>query len=359
MHQRIYIISGETSGDQHAAKVIAALRQLDPKCKIRGMGGDNSKNAGQELVLHQKEMAIMGIWEVLLNLRKIVKNLALIKNDISEWKPDVILLIDYPSFNFKIAKHAATLGIPIHYYIAPKVWAWKENRVKFIRKYISTLYSILPFEIEYFRNKGIDAIYVGNPSKEAIDTYKMTHPLSEKSKKIALLPGSRAQEILTSLPIMLDAVRGLDGFDVLIAQAPGFDDEFYHQFGAGLRLIKNDMYSLLAQSDAAIVTSGTATLETALMGVPQVVCYKTSKLSYVIVKYLIKVKYISLVNLILDKPSITELIQDEFNAETVRKELEKLLQASARLNRLKEDYEQLNSKLGNHKPSEAVARGLL
>jgi lipid-A-disaccharide synthase len=356
---KIYVISGETSGDQHAAKVIGELKKMNPSCQIRGMGGDNSEAAGQELILHQKEMAIMGIWEVLINLRKISRNLSLIKNDIAEWKPEAILLVDYPGFNFKIAKYAHSLDIPVHYYISPKVWAWKERRVEFIKKYVNKLYSILPFEIEYFHKKQVEVTYVGNPSKEAVDTYLSNNAKPEKSKKIALLPGSRAQEISTSLPIMLEAVNGLDGYEVLIAQAPGFDAEFYHQFGKNLTLIKNDMYGLLSQCEAALVTSGTATLETALMGVPQVVCYKTSKLSYEIVKYLIKVKYISLVNLILDKPSITELIQDEFNAETVRNELESLLKPSDRLNELTADYIKLNELLGDLKPSEMVAEEII
>lgn len=359
MLSKIYVISGETSGDQHAAKVIGELKKMNPSCQIRGMGGDKSEAAGQELVLHQKEMAIMGIWEVLLSLRKIIRNLSLIKNDITDWKPDAILLVDYPGFNFKIAKHAHSLGIPVHYYISPKVWAWKEKRVEFIKKYVRKLYSILPFEIDYFHKKDVAATYVGNPSKEAVDAFLKENLTTQKTKKIALLPGSRAQEISTSLPIMLEAVNGLDGYDVLIAQAPGFDAEFYHQFGKNLTLIKNDMYGLLSQCEAALVTSGTATLETALMGVPQVVCYKTSKLSYEIVKYLIKVKYISLVNLILDKPSITELIQDEFNANTVRRELEKLLAPSEKLDKLKADYITLNELLGEQKPSQKVAEEIL
>lgn len=359
MLTKIYVISGETSGDQHAAKVINELKKANPACQVRGMGGDNSQAAGQELVLHQKEMAIMGIWEVLLNLRKVIKNLSLIKNDIEEWKPDAVLLVDYPGFNFKIAKHAHSLGIPIHYYISPKVWAWKEKRVEFIKKYVTKLYSILPFEINYFHKKQVEVTYVGNPSKEAVDTFLAQNPTTLKTKKIALLPGSRAQEISTSLPIMLDAVNGLDGYDVVIAQAPGFDASFYEEFGNNLQLIQNDMYGLLSQCEAALVTSGTATLETALMSVPQVVCYKTSKLSYEIVKYLIKVKYISLVNLILDKPSITELIQDEFNATTVRIELEKLLAPSKRLDELNADYQKLSEVLGSQKPSQKVAEEIL
>ena len=356
---RYYFISGETSGDNHASRVMSELKKRDDSSEFRGMGGDKSEAAGQELVIHQKEMAIMGFWEVVTNLRKIARNLACIKEDIKEWKPDAVVLVDYPGFNFKIAKFAHGLSIPVHYYISPKVWAWKENRVKLIKKYVTQLYSILPFEKEYFKQRNVDVIYVGNPSKETVDEYLETHKNNVKSKKIALLPGSRTQEIKTSLPIMLEVIQQFKGYEVLIAQAPGFDDAFYHGFGDNLTLIKNDMYSLLSQCEAALVTSGTATLETALMGVPQVVCYKMNNISYQIGKRLVKLEYISLVNLILDKPCITELIQDEFSTERLTKELSLLLNDKNTEERIKNDYEKLNAILGDDKPSEAVAEHLL
>jgi lipid-A-disaccharide synthase len=311
---RYYVISGETSGDNHASRVISELKKLDSDAHFRGMGGDQSEAAGQELLIHQKEMAIMGLVEILSSLRKIARNLKKVKQDIAEWHPDVVLLVDYPGFNFKIAKYAHGLKIPVHYYISPKVWAWKENRIQRIKSYVDELYTILPFETEYFAKRNIKAKYVGNPSKETVDEYLATNDLHTGSKKIALLPGSRKQEISTSLPIMLDAMKQFPDYELLVAQAPGFDDAYYHAFDQNLTLIKNDMYSLLAQSDAALVTSGTATLETALMHVPQVVCYRMNELSYRIGKMIVKLDYISLVNLILDKPSVTELIQGDFTA---------------------------------------------
>ncbi len=352
---KYYVISGETSGDQHASKVIQTLNKLDSKAEFRGMGGNESKNAGQHLVLHQKEMAIMGIWEVIVNLRKISKNLTKIKKDIVFWKPDAIVLVDYPGFNFKIAKFANRLQIPVHYYISPKVWAWKENRVELIRKYVTQLYCILPFEKDYFSKKGIEITYVGNPSKEAVEDYKLKSPAPQQNKYIALLPGSRAQEIRTALPIMLEAIKDYKEYNVLIAQAPGFTDEYYHAFGQNLTLIKEDLYSLLSKSKVALVTSGTATLETALMGIPQVVCYKMNRLSYEIGKRIIKLKYISLVNLILDKPSVTELIQDEFNINKIRTKLNLILHNEEEQARIKNDYLQLNNLLGDVKPSQRVA----
>lgn len=355
---KYYIISGETSGDNHASAVIKKLTLLDTNASFRGMGGDASEQAGLQLCIHQKEMAIMGFWEVLINLRKIVKNLKRIKADIAEWGPDVILLVDYPGFNFKIAKYANTLKISVHYYISPKVWAWKESRVKRIKQDVSHLYSILPFEKEYFKKHNVESIYVGNPSKETVDEYLSTHPTKPTKKSIAVLPGSRASEISRSLPIMLDALNAYKEYDILVAQAPGFDAAFYHQYDKDLTLIPNNMYGLLAQCQVAIVTSGTATLETALMGVPQVVCYQAGNISYQIAKAIIKLKYISLVNLILDKPVITELIQDDFNAEQLREELRQLLVDDARKKQIHDDYAALHKTLGSQHPSDEVAQHL-
>ena len=319
------------------------------------MGGDQSEAAGQELLIHQKEKAIMGLVEILSSLRKIARNLKKVKQDIAEWHPDVVLLVDYPGFNFKIAKYAHGLKIPVHYYISPKVWAWKENRIKRIKSYVDELYTILPFETEYFAKRNIKAKYVGNPSKETVDEYLATNDLHTGSKKIALLPGSRKQEISTSLPIMLDAMKQFPDYELLVAQAPGFDDAYYHAFDQNLTLIKNDMYSLLAQSDAALVTSGTATLETALMHVPQVVCYRMNELSYRIGKMIVKLDYISLVNLILDKPCVTELIQGDFTAERIKQELNAILYDEGTKARIKTQYADLHAQIGLSHPSVEVA----
>jgi len=352
---KYYFISGETSGDNHASRVMVELKKLDKQALFRGMGGDMSRAAGQELVLHQKEMAVMGFAEVLGSIFKILKNLRRIKKDISTFNPDILILVDYPGFNFKIAKYASKRNIPVHYYISPKVWAWKEGRVKLIRKYVRELYCILPFETDYFAKKGIKATYVGNPSKETVDAFLTTNTLTNGTNKIALLPGSRKQEISTSLPIMLEAMQQFPKYEAIVAQAPGFDEAYYHAFDPTLKLIPNNMYVLLAQCDAAIVTSGTATLETALMNVPQVVCYKTTKVSYAIAKFVIKLNYISLVNLILEAPCVKELIQDDFEAEKLGYELNLLLKSKDKIAQMESYYEELHALIGESHPSVNVA----
>lgn len=358
---KYYILSGETSGDNHAARVITELKKRDSDAQFRGMGGDQSATAGQVLLIHQKEMAIMGLVEILSSLRKIARNLKKVMQDIAEWQPDLVLLVDYPGFNFKIAKYAHGLQLPVHYYISPKVWAWKEGRIQRIKKHVTKLYTILPFETQYFAQHNVAVQYVGNPSKETVDEYLAAnhmpnnHELANAGGKIALLPGSRKQEINTSLPIMLQAMKNFPTYELVIAQAPGFDDAFYHAFDPKLKLVKNDMYTILAQSDAALVTSGTATLETALMNVPQVVCYRMNALSYRIGKMIVKLDYISLVNLILDKPCVTELIQDDFNAERLTKEVGALLQDSETRSRIKSQYAELHAKIGASHPSVEVA----
>ena len=351
---KYYIISGETSGDNHASRVIQKIAKLDKNAQFRGMGGDKSKAAGQSLFIHQKEMAIMGFIEILSSLFKIFRNLKRIKSDILKWKPDTLILVDYPGFNFKIERFGKSMGIPVHYYISPKVWAWKEGRIKNIKRDVDFLYSIFPFEEAFFKSHNINSIYVGNPSKESINEHIKSNPNPNEKKYIALLPGSRKQEIKTALPIMLEAVKDYK-LPILVAQAPGFNDRFYHQFDSKLKLVSNDMYALLNKSKLALVTSGTATLETALMGVPQIVCYSSNRISYWIAKSVIKVKYISLVNLILDKPSITELIQDEFNPSKLKSEINRLMEDKSHLKTIENDYSKLRKMLGDLKPSEKVA----
>ena len=350
---KYYVISGETSGDHHASRVMESLKIKDPSAKFRGMGGDQCQAAGLELVIHQQEMAVMGFVEILGSLIQILRNLRRIKKDILTWQPNAILLVDYPGFNLKIAAYGKARGIPIHYYISPKVWAWKEGRIQKLKQHIDRLYTILPFETPYFDLHLVNHTYVGNPSKESVDAYLQSNPIEIQKKYIALLPGSRKQEIIASLPRMLEAVKKYD-MPLLVAQAPGFDAHFYHAFHPQLTLVQHDMYSVLAQSKAAIVTSGTATLETALMGVPQVVCYKTNRISYWIGKRVIKTKYISLVNLLLDKPCVKELIQDDFNANQLEQALDIILDPSHKTT-IQNDYKELRKVLGNQKPSEELA----
>lgn len=354
---KYYIIAGETSGDQHAATLISALKAKDKDAQFRGMGGDDCLAAGMHLVLHQKEMAIMGFWEVIQNLNKILKVLKLVKADLLKFRPDHLILIDYPGFNLKLAQFAKKHGFKVNYYIAPKVWAWKEKRVYKIKAYVDRLFCILPFEQHYFQQFGIEALYIGNPSYHKVKQFNQLHN-PEPKKRIALIPGSRKQEITTALPIMLSLKSAYPDYEFAVAQAPGFDEYFYRQIDKDLVLEKN-MYKLLANSECAIVTSGTATLETALLEVPQVVCYKTSKLTYAIAKRFIKVKYISLVNLILERKAIEELIQDDFNPSRLQSEVNDLLLSGLKHNHLKKDYSELKAIIGDLNPSEVLANVLL
>jgi lipid-A-disaccharide synthase len=360
---KIFVICGETSGDQHAADIIRACHSIRSGLTFIGMGGDESQKAGMNLLLHQKKMAFMGFWEVIKNLRTIRKKMDFIKKEILKSRPNAILLIDYAGFNLRIAKFAKSLQIPVHFYIAPKTWAWKESRVKLIQKYVDCLYCILPFETDYFQKFGIKANYVGNPSKEQIlrfqvnDDFLSIHKIDKPI--VALLPGSRAQEIKTSLPIMLQVAKNFPNYQFVIAQAPGYEASFYHKIEKNITLVKEDMHNLLHHSKAAIVTSGTATLETALHNIPQVVCYKTSILTYQIAKILVKLNYISLVNLIVNKEVIKEFIQEDFNEKNITKELTSLLGDSKYLREISGNYFHLNQLLGDSKPSQNVARTLL
>ncbi|MFY0643594.1 MAG: lipid-A-disaccharide synthase [Bacteroidia bacterium] len=351
---KYYLISGETSGDQHTAELINAIRTKDPHAQFRGMGGDACLSKGMELVIHQKEMAVMGFWEVIKQLPKISRVLRLIKKDIVSFEPDRVVLVDYPGFNLRIAKFAKKNSFAVHYYIAPKVWAWKEKRIKTIKKWVDHLYCILPFEEEYFTKAGINAHYVGNPSKSKVKAY--SKPESSATKTIAILPGSRKQEITSNLNTMLNLKNDFEEYQFIVSQAPGFDSAFYHKLDPNLEL-ESDMYKLLASADLAIVTSGTATLETALFRVPQIVCYKTSSLTYILAKLFVKVKYISLVNLILDKALIPELIQSDFNTKRMTYELNKFRNINLTEDLL-EGYQDLYTKLGNQDPSDNVSEHL-
>jgi lipid-A-disaccharide synthase len=343
---KYYIIAGEASGDLHGSNLIREMRKLDQSAEIRCWGGDLMQGAGSSLVKHYKDLAFMGFVEVIRNLPTILKNLKFCKEDILAFKPDLLILIDYPGFNLRIARWAKKQGIRIVFYISPQVWAWKEGRVKSIKASVDKMIVILPFEKAFYDRWNYKVEYVGHPLVEVIDRFlaeSYRPPLSEKPV-IALLPGSRKQEILKKLPLMLQLSKAFPEYQFVVAQAPGMDESFYHDLLApytNVSSVRNETYHLLNQSSAALVTSGTATLETALFGVPEVVCYKGNPISYLIARKLIRVKYISLVNLIMDREVVKELIQDKLTVENLTKELQLLLYDQQKRQQLHEDYKAL------------------
>lgn len=367
---KYYIIAGEASGDLHGSNLIKELHQLDSTAEIRCWGGEKMQAAGATLIKHYRELAFMGFVEVLKNIRTIFKNLAFCKNDILAHKPDVLILIDYPGFNLRIAKWAKEQNIRVVYYISPQVWAWKENRVKMMRACIDQMLVILPFEKNYYQQKWNWAVeYVGHPLMEEVDRFKTEdqqalHHKGDVTKPIiALLPGSRKQEILKKLPVMLEVSKQFPAYQFIVAKAPGLDSSFYDELlkpYTNVSYVSNQTYTLLHHATAALVTSGTATLETALFQVPEVVCYKGNEISYQIAKRLINIKYISLVNLIMDKEVVKELIQHELNTENLTRELQSVLPGSEKRTQILQEYRQLRSLLqaGGH-ASAAAAKLIL
>ena len=360
---KYYIIAGEASGDLHGSNLVKELKKADHYAHIRCWGGDLMQAAGGIVVKHYRDLAFMGFAEVIKNLPTILNNLKFCKEDILQFQPDVLVLIDYPGFNLRIAKWAKEQGLKVIYYISPQVWAWKESRVKLIRDVVDKMLVILPFEKEFYENKWrYNVEFVGHPLAQVVKEFQENHPVKKDQEHpiIALLPGSRQQEIAKKLPIMLEASKAFPNYQFIVAKATSLDDSFYHELLKGypnVSSVKGDTYRLLTWSTAALVTSGTATLETALFGVPQVVCYKGSAISYEIAKRLIKVKYISLVNLIMDKLVVKELIQHELTKENLVRELDSILHNQERIQQIKEDYHQLNELLqqgGN--ASEKAAR---
>lgn len=362
---KYYIIAGEASGDLHGANLMKALYEEDPQATIRFWGGDLMEKTGGTLVKHYRDLAFMGFVEVIFNLKTIFDNIKICKKDIAKFKPDVIIFIDYPGFNMRIAKWAKALGYKTHYYISPQIWAWKENRIKSIKRDIDKMFVILPFEKNFYEDKHQFSVeFVGHPLIDAIqnqaksdeDFFRKENQLSEKPI-IAVLPGSRKQEITKMLSIMLSVVDDFTNFQFVIAGAPSQDFEFYQQFitNKNIKFVSNKTYDLLQFSTAALVTSGTATLETALFKVPEVVCYKGSWASYQIAKRIITLKYISLVNLIMDQEVVTELIQNECNSKRITEELKKLLDPNYRENVLKK-YAVLEEKLGGKGASKKTAK---
>jgi len=364
---KYYIIAGEASGDLHGANLIKALQKEDAKAECRVWGGDLMQDAGGTLVKHYKDLAFMGFLEVLLNLRTILKNISFCKQDIANYRPDVLIFIDYPGFNMRIAKWAKTQNFKTHYYISPQLWAWKENRIHHIKLDIDKMYVILPFEKAFYEKKHqMPVTFVGHPLIDAIanrpkadaKTLRKTYGLSEKPI-VALLPGSRQQEIKKMLDVMLSVVDAFPKHQFVIAGAPSQVKDFYQKFikNKNVKLVSNATYDLLSIAQAALVTSGTATLETALFKVPQVVCYKSSWLSYQIGKQLVKLDYISLVNLIMEREVVCELIQNDLNTKRLTAELNHILDPKTQ-QQLNTEYTALEQKLGGTGASQKVAKAV-
>ena len=355
---KYYLIVGEASGDLHASHLMRSLQKEDPEATFRFFGGDLMTAVGGTRVKHYKELAYMGFVPVLLHLRTIFKNMALCKKDIMQWQPDAVILVDYPGFNLKIAKylHKKRNNRPaIYYYISPKIWAWKEYRIKNIKRDVDELFSILPFEVPFFEQKHHYPIhYVGNPTADEVRSFlddNPPHPSTPATPIIALLAGSRKQEIKDNLPAMLEAVKQFPDYQCVVAGAPGIEDAYYEEFikGASVEIVHDKTYDLLSRSTAALVTSGTATLETALFNVPQVVCYKTPvpHLIRFAFNHIIKCKYISLVNLIADKEVVQELLADRFSVHHIREELCKILPRQAGREQMLQGYEEIRTALGD------------
>lgn len=363
---KYYIIAGEASGDLHGSNLIKAIKHNDVNANIRCWGGNLMQNAGGTLAKHYKELAFMGFLEVIANIGTIFKNIAFCKEDIKEYTPDLLIFIDYSGFNLRIAKWAKTEGFKTSYYIAPQIWASRESRIKKIKSTIDEMYVTLPFEKEFYEKKhNFPVNFVGHPLIDAIEnnqkidisTFKKANNLDLNKPIIALLPGSRKQEVSKMLSVMLSVTAAFSEYQFVIAGAPSLDLDFYAPFlqNSQIKLISSKTYELLQASHAALVTSGTATLETALFKVPQVVCYKGNWISYQIAKRIITLKYISLVNLIMDKEVVKELIQNDLNTKNLTAELHKILDPEKRTILLKE-YDQLEQKLGGKGASENAAQ---
>lgn len=372
---KYYLIVGEASGDLHASHLMKALLKEDPKAEFRFFGGDMMSAVGGTRVRHYRELAYMGIIAVLLHLRTILRNMAFCKRDIVEWRPDAVILVDYPGFNLKIAKYVHEhTKIPVYYYISPKIWAWKEYRIKEIKRNVDELFSILPFEVPFFEQKHHYPIhYVGNPTAEEVRQFRAAYNISGEEFRrkhglderpiIALLAGSRKQEIAGNLPQMIAAARSFDSYQLVLAAAPGIDAGFYDAFigGSDVHVVRGETYALLSHADTALVTSGTATLETALFRVPQVVCYNTAlpKLVGFLRRLMLKVKYVSLVNLIADREVVPELVANTFSEANIAEQLKRLLPDGAARREMLEGYEEVWRKIGEDSPSERTAKEIV
>ena len=368
---KYYLIAGEASGDLHASRLMQALKQQDAEAQFRFFGGDLMTAVGGERVRHYRELAYMGFVPVLMHLPTILRNMKMCKQDISQWKPDVVILIDYPGFNLKIAQYVKAHRIcPVYYYISPKIWAWKEYRIKNIKRDVDELFSILPFEVGFFEKKHHYPIhYVGNPTAQEVRDFLANGKLGIRNEKwdkpvIALLAGSRKQEIKDNLPAMIQATAHLaDRYDLVLAGAPSIEPDYYAQFleGSAVRLVMNETYLLLAHATAALVTSGTATLETCMFRVPQVVCYETPlpQLIGFLKRHILKVKYVSLVNLIANREVVRELVAETFSIDNIRRELEAILPNGAKRQQMLSDYEEVHRLLGDSKAADEAARQMI
>lgn len=369
---KYYLIAGEASGDLHASHLMRELQKADPQAQFRFFGGDMMQDVGGTRVRHYRELAYMGFIPVLLHLRTIIRNMAMCKADIRQWQPDVVILVDYPGFNLSIARFVKShTGIPVFYYISPKIWAWKEWRIKSIKRDVDELFSILPFEVPFFEQKHHYSIhYVGNPTAGEVRQFKASytetfsgfatrHHLSQKPI-IALLAGSRRQEIADNLPAMIQAASRFHDYQLVLAGAPGIDASQYSRLieGTGVSLVHNDTYALLSHATLAVVTSGTATLETALFGVPQVVCYKTPLPRFIAFcrRHVLKVKYISLVNLIAAEEVVTELVADTFSAENIARCLADIMPGETGRQRMLDGYRRVHDLLGDSNAPKNAAR---
>ena len=364
--KKVFIIAGEASGDLHAANLVKALKKQHGQLKLQGLGGELMEEQGVEILKHYRTMAFMGFAEVIANIRTIMRNFKSVKAWIEALKPDVIVLVDYPGFNMRIATWAKARNIKIAYYISPQVWAWKEGRVKTLKATVDKMLCILPFEVDFYKKHQMASIFVGHPLLDAVadrdanpQAFREKWNLDPNKKIIAVLPGSRKQEIERMLPDFLDLQKKFSDYLFVLAKAPSQDDEYYEQWTNAHPIeAVRDTYGLLENSHAAIVNFGTATLETALFGVPQVVCYKGGNISYQIAKRLVKIEYISLVNLVLNREVVKELIQKDFNSKTLATYFSKLLEEETRA-RLENDYKELRQKLGGEGASENAATEIL
>jgi lipid-A-disaccharide synthase len=367
---KYYIIAGEASGDLHGSNLMRGLKQADTNAEFRFWGGDLMKAQNENLVQHYRDTAIIGFWEVVKKLRTIFRNLNYCEQDIVNYNPDVVVLIDYPGFNFRIAKFAKRKGFRVFYYIAPKVWAWKESRVKKLQKFVDKLFIIFPFEIDYFKRWNINARYEGNPLTDLIDerlenkkSFSEFIEINNLPDKpiIAVLAGSRKQEVDYILPRIKQLTKYFPDYQFVLAAAPSMDKNFYKKYlqHHEMTVVFDQTYDTLMNCSVAIVASGTATLEAALLGAPQVVCYGGSEISYQIGKKLVKVKYISLVNLIMDKPVVKELIQHDMSIEKMKSELQGLLFDASRRKRILDDYTELREILGERGSSYRVAKAMV
>ncbi len=364
---KYYITAGEASGDLHASNLMKALKKVDNNADFRFIGGDLMKEQGGALVRHFKDTAYMGFLDVFMHLPAILKNIKFVKEDILNYKPDVLILVDYPGFNLRIAEFAHNAGLKVYYYISPKIWAWKQSRVHKIKAFIDKMLIIFPFEKEFYKKYDYEVEYVGNPILDAINSekkdivgFRKTYNLNDK-KIIALLPGSRKQEIKHNFPTMLKVTEKFPEYQFVVAAAPSLEKEIFFKFmnDEDVKLIYNNTYEILKHSEAAIVTSGTATLETAILNIPELVCYKGEHLSYQIAKHLVKVDYISLVNLVMHNEIIKEFIQYDMTVENITEELKLILEDDVYRNTMLLNFAKLREILGGKGASERTAETIV